>query len=66
MLLAMAKMAPLSLADETFCPVAMRVWVVLSSDWVRLRFCIASMDATFVLMEAAINLPFFSGVRSSF
>ena len=41
---AMAKIAPLSLADETFMPVLMRFWVRSNSELVLFRFC-SAMDA---------------------
>ncbi len=40
----MAKIAPLSLAEETFMPVLMRFWVRSSSELVLFRFC-SAMDA---------------------
>ena len=38
---AMAKIAPLSLADDTFIPVLIRFWVVSSWAAVLFRFCSA-------------------------
>ena len=66
---AMAQMAPLSLALATFRPVLMRVWVVLSSEFVLLRFCSATMAPTLVLTEfigMIVVLPFWSGSRRFF
>ncbi|KQV70985.1 hypothetical protein ASC70_05130 [Caulobacter sp. Root343] len=48
--LAMAQMAPLSLALPTFLPVLMRCWTVCSSAFVAFRFCRAIRAPLFVLM----------------
>ena len=51
---AIAKMAPLSLALETFRPVLTRFWTVSSSRLVAFRLCSATRAPLFVLMLLAI------------
>ena len=62
---AMAQMAPLSLAEDTFWPVLMRFWTVCSADCVALRFCSATRALEFVLMLFAMRATPYFGVSDA-
>ena len=65
--LAVAQIAPLSLALATFLPVLMRCWTVESSELVEFRFCSAISAPAFVLMLfIAITKGPFQGRPTSF